>query len=242
MIIRTLLLICFILETTTLYAQQIQYFDKTGNKTDQTKAFYFEKILTIDSHRFFNVRQNMNGDTLSTITCSSLDPIIRDGITKLYYKNGKLHYLKTYSDNKLNSTLKRFYESGQIMSIVEFSLDSVLNKCSFNEKGNEIEYINDSIAPKFMNNSIDSFRSYLLKNFYYPERAIKKHKTGKFKVGFTITESGQIDNITIIGEEIPEFKNEITRVIYSTNGKWIAGLSYGEPSRIKYSMTINFSF
>ena len=228
--------------TSPSYSQQSKSFEKDGNETDKNKADYFKKILQIDTEEFCIVTQNKNGDTLSTISCSSSDPIVREGITRLYYGNGKISYLKTYSSNKLNGTLKRFYESGQIMSIVEFSLDSVIKKSSFSEKVIEIDYIDDSVAPEFMKKSIDSFRSYLLENFQYPKSAIKKKKSGKFNIGFTITESGSIVDIAITGEEIPELRNEITRVLKSTNNMWVSGFIYGEPTRIKYSMTINFSF
>jgi len=242
MIIRNLPLTCFLLLTTTLLAQQPHYFNKYGKETDQAKADYSEKILSIDSNLFLIVKLNKNGDTLSTISCSSLDPIIRDGVTKLYYNNNKLHYLKSYSNNKLNNKLKRFYESGQMMSIVEFNRDSVLNKCSYDEKGIEIDYIDDRVLPKFMNKPIGYFRNYLLENFHYPEKAVRHDKTGNYKIEFSIAESGSVKDITISGDKIPEFENEIARVLKSTDGKWITGYLYGEPSEMKYNMTLHFSF
>jgi hypothetical protein len=242
MFIRTLLLICFMLWAIQLSAQKITYLDKDGNETIKNRALYVETVLPKTSELYCIVKQNMRGDTLSTIYCSSVNPLVREGATKLFSENGNLNYLKLYSNNKLNGTLKRFYDNGKTMSIVEFNQDSIVYKRSYDKNELEIEYINDYILPKFKNKSIDLFRKYLVENMNYPQSAIKKKKTGKFKVEFSITVSGKIDNIIIIGDKVPEIENEIIRVLKNTDNEWTPAFIYGEPTAHKYSMTLNFSF
>jgi antitoxin component YwqK of YwqJK toxin-antitoxin module len=231
--------IILILLATIATSQDIKYFNKEGKVTNAKNASYFETIIKLSDNQIRLVKQKMNKDTISYTTYSSLSPLTRNGITKIFYDSGTIHYFKNYKDNKLEGKTIRFYEDGKIKSIITLAQDSAIIEKSFDKNGNEIKYLFDGIAPKYQNKPIDNFRYYLLYNINYPQVAIDHSISDKCIVEFLIDENGNVKDIDVKTDIIP-FKNEIVKAIQKTNGKWTPGERYGECFKSRFTMTINF--
>jgi len=240
MITRFVFPIFLILITNIVTPQEVRYFNEKGPVKDSKHATYFETITKSSENQICSVKQKMNSDTLSYICYSSLSPLTRNGVTKIYYNSGKPQYIKNYKNNKLEGKTIRFYEDGKIESIITLAQDSVLSEKSFDKKGNEIKYLFDWVAPKYKNKTIDYFRNYLLSNISYPQRAIDRSISDKCNVAFIINENGNVIDIDVQTDIVP-FKEEIVKAIQKTNGKWIPGERYGERFKSKFTMTINFN-
>jgi hypothetical protein len=240
MIKKILFLLTLLLTTKILSSQENKYYETNSQHTGTIKDSYNETVLLVPNGKKLLIRQKTNNDTISSYLCSSIDPIIRDGITKIFYESNILHYIKFYHDNKLDGQMTRFYKNGKIMSIITFDRDSILSKQSFNNKGQEIDYINDSSEPRFKNESINYFRRFFQNNITYPEEAMVNSKSARLTIKFTISESCKVENIEILGTKEPIFINEVVRVLMSTNGNWIPAMKFGEPFNYTFSMTTNF--
>jgi hypothetical protein len=235
-----LFLLSFAILVTPLSSQQTRNLNEDGAPTGKRKSSTLKTVITKGSDQYLFVFQNLKGDTLKTITSSSMDSINRNGITKLFYINGTVQYSKSYTNNKLNGTTIRYYDNGKRMSVVELQKDSITNKKSYSQEGTEIKYIEDEIHPTFENKNIDAFRTYLCDNVRYPVEALEKNQTGKYTVQFIVTETGKIDDIRISGGRDPSIIKDIIRVTKKSETKWKAGYRFGEPMNVKYSYYINY--
>ena len=221
-------------------SQDIKFYNEHGKLTNAKKASYFETVIRLTDNHLCSIKQKMNKDTISYSTYSSLSPMTRDGITKIFYDSGTPHYIKNYKNNKLEGKTISYYEDGKIKSIITLTQDSAINEKSFDKNGNEIKYLFDGIPPLYKNKPIDNFRYYLLYNINYPQLAIDYNISDKCKVEFSIDENGNVHDIDVQTDIVP-FKNEIIKTIQKTDGKWIPGERYGETFITKFSLTIDFS-
>jgi len=224
-----------------LFSQHIKYYDGKGSETNLEHAMIIETTNKFATDNYLVVKQKTNKDTISSIQYSSLNPLVRNGLTKLYNKKGSLDYSKHYIFNKLDGRLIRYYENGKIMSVVDMVQDSVISARSYNSKGKEIAYVDDLSKPVFMNKPIEYFRQYLAQNIHYPDSAAEAREKGRFRIEFKISESGSIYEIKLIGGDfVPALANEVIRVIKSTDGKWAPANKFGESITYKYSFFTNF--
>ena len=226
--------------TINLSSQEVKYFNIKGKQVDNKKASYSETVYELSDKHKVLVRQRINKDTIACYSCSSLDPLTRNGITKLFYKSGTPQYIKTYHDNLLDGQTTRLYEDGKIESIVFLHRDSIISKKSFDKTGNEITYVFDEIPPRYKNKDIDNFRAFLMQNINYPQITIDNKISGICKVSFSISNLGRVIDIDVKTDILP-FKNEIIKVIKSTDGDWIPGEMYGEHYKMSLNLNLNFN-
>jgi hypothetical protein len=233
------LLSIFLLNSALIISQHIKYLDNKWNQVDRKNASYIETTYFLPNDQKLIVKQNIKNDTLFLYNYLNKDTFIRNGITKIYYPSGKIHYIKNYSNDKLDGTMIRFYEDQKIMSIVIFQKDSIQSAESKDQNGKKIEYIHDRIPPKYNNKPNDEFRRYFMKNLRLPPEALDYKISERCDIKFTVTRTGNIENIEINSIFAP-YKEEITRVLMKTNGKWNPGSLYGE--LIDQEMTFFVSF
>jgi hypothetical protein len=234
------ILMTLVFLTNNLSSQEVKYFNIKGKQVNIKKASYSETIIEQSNGHKLLVRQRINKDTIGCYSYSSLDPLTRDGITKLFYKSGTLKYIKTYHDNILDGQITRFYEDGKIESIVLLYRDSILSKKSFDKTGKEIMYVFDGKPPRFKNKDMENFRIFLMQNVNYPQIPIDNKISRICKVSFSITNIGHVIDIDVKTDIIP-FKNEIIKVIKSTDGHWIIGEMYGEHYKMNLNLNLNFN-
>lgn len=231
--------IILILLTAIAESQDIKYFDKTGKETTVGKAVRIESTVRLADNHFLLVKQKKNRDTISLVTCSTLSPMTRDGITKIYYDSGTLHYLKNYRDNKLEGETVRYYENGEIQSTFKLVSDSVIYERSYDLDGNEVANMPYFTPAKFRNGDIFNFRMYVYRNIRYPQVTEGPSLSEECPVTFLVDKEGHIRNIETEAH-IVLFKEEITRLLNNTEGQWTPGTKFGEPADINYRFKITF--
>lgn len=233
--------VVLMLMTTVSKAQDTRYFDKQGRETIADKAVISEKSVTASDNQFFIVRQKKSGDTISMVTCSSLSPVTRDGITRIFYDSGPLHYSKQYRDNKLDGEIRRYYEDGKIMSIFTFESDSLVNEKSFDTEGNPVKHISSMIPVKFRGKDLNAFRLFVAQNVRYPQfEGMGYNVSEQCPVTFRIDREGNITDIQM-QTVVPQFRDEILRLMKLSEGKWTPSESFGEPVSTQCVTRIDFN-
>lgn len=84
-----------------------------------------------------------------------------------------------------------------------------------------------------------SFSKYLSTNIKYPESARKNSLSGIVYVGYTITETGKIENVHVVKGVAPALDSEAVRVV-SSMPDWIPAEGKNGPVSSQLFLPINF--
>lgn len=112
---------------------------------------------------------------------------------------------------------------------------------SINTKKQEVFSIVDEM-PEFKGGQMELMK-FIGKNMVYPDSAKANQISGKVYLKFTITETGNVENI-LITKGIRDCKacdDEAIKVIKLTNGIWKAGKQQGKAVSVLYNYSINFT-
>lgn len=229
-------------------SQEIRYLDKKGKITDATKASSLETVIDLPGGKYRIIKQKMNLDTISFCTYSSLNPLIRSGITKTFYNSGTLKYFINYREDKLDGPFIEYHENGKIKCILNLSNDIILfsnsfdkNGKEFDKNGKEVNYMPAFKSPKFKNHSLETFRNYLVNNVSYTKEAVDNKISEKCTVSFIFDRDGNLKDIFVFANT-NSFRNEIIRVIQQTKGNWTPCELFGEKYGLRFVMSVNFIF
>jgi periplasmic protein TonB len=85
-----------------------------------------------------------------------------------------------------------------------------------------------------------AFRSYLMKNFEFPEAALGADVTGPVQIGFVVTKKGAIRGAQVVKGQHPALDQEALRLITAMPA-WIPGEQHGEAVNVFFSMPIRFT-
>lgn len=124
--------------------------------------------------------------------------------------------------------MKKFHLT---ISILFFSIKYIVGQ-------NNIEFA-DTIKP-LINSGNVTIEKYISENTKYPELASMECQRGKVNISFTVTSSGNLQNITILKNSFYLLDIEAINVIRSTQGKWTPASVNGIP--IDYYITHEFNF
>lgn len=132
-------------------------------------------------------------------------------------------------------------------SIAELSVPSVSDsKVNTNspigqETSAEVTEVQESaeMMPQFKG-GMDAMFAYLIKNVRFPEDAKKADIQGTVVVRFSISEKGNVSDVTTIRSVFPSLDAEAIRVVESTDGMWIPGETDGKKVAVKFTLPISF--
>lgn len=87
---------------------------------------------------------------------------------------------------------------------------------------------------------VKGLMSFLVKNITYPEAAEKAGIEGYVVVRFTVTKTGDVQDIELVRAVDPSLDAEAIRVVKATAGKWKPGKVNGEEVNVHYTLPISF--
>jgi protein TonB len=97
------------------------------------------------------------------------------------------------------------------------------------------------VMPSFKGGGIEKFRAWVQNRTTYPKEAIDKKIKGKVYLTFIVEKDGSVTNVTIVKSVDQMLDAEAAKAI-SESPKWTPGLQRGLPVRVRYSISLNFSF
>jgi protein TonB len=150
---------------------------------------------------------------------SCILPLIIDGRTCCFYKNGKVSYEEIRKKGQLVEN-SEWDENGKSLISNVFRFEDV------------------DIQPKFISGSL---MDYIAKEVHYPEEASKNHIEGRVIARFVIMEDGEIEQIQILVGVHPLLDKEAVRLIKSTAKKWTPGVINNNAVRVYFNIPIRFT-
>lgn len=150
---------------------------------------------------------------------SSILPLVLDGKTSYFYKNGRI-------------SCEAIHKKGRLVE-----------NSDWDENGNSLisnvfRFEDVDTQPKF---NCGSLMEYIAKEVQYPVDALKNNIEGRVIARFVIMEDGSIEQVEILVGVHPLLDKEAIRLIKSTAKKWIPGRINNAPVRVCFNIPIRFS-
>lgn len=95
------------------------------------------------------------------------------------------------------------------------------------------------VEPQFPGGA-KAFNKYLSKNVVYPDNAGAKDMNGSVTLAMAIEKDGTIKDIKIVNG-LSEVMDKETIRLMNASPKWKPGMQGGQPIRVRYTFTINYS-
>jgi hypothetical protein len=120
------LLLCFLLKVTAALAQQdenICYFNKDGKKVNtRDSADYYRVIDSKEGDIFKFTEYRANGTQVKASAKGTFESFIYDGYVNLYYKNGNVAEMDSYTDGHENKSLQ-YHINGTLLRTIIYGDD-----------------------------------------------------------------------------------------------------------------------
>ena len=242
---RSLLLLLFILFSSSVFAQDTVVYSKKGEIVD-FKSSEIENYIITNSFdgKFDSIskKYNSNGQLLAEKTFnwnSKKEHRVYEGMHKFYYESGKPFYTEFYKEGKLNGNLVAFHENGQIRRRDRFKNGKLLVGQVWDENGKELPHFPHFRKAEFPGGK-EALISYLRENIRLPEY-IKKGETHKVFVKFTLDTEGKVASYQIL--ESPEDKFYIleTLRVLDAMPAWKPTELFGKKVKTYYTLPIVFA-
>jgi periplasmic protein TonB len=94
--------------------------------------------------------------------------------------------------------------------------------------------------PLFQGGGLDKFSKYIAQNLRYPPIAAANGVSGRVFVQFTVNASGEVVDVTVVGNADPALEKEAIRVVKSSPG-WTPGKQRGRAVKVQFTFPIVFS-
>ncbi len=157
-----------------------------------------------------------------------------DGQSQSWYPNGQLESTGTYKDNVLTGDWKWYRNNGQLSSIETYSNGQITRLECYDENGTLTDNgCGISSGPVFTDSAF-SIRYYILdqlKKLYN-----KPVDIGRVTIQFTVTKTGQVAHLLILGARTPEVSDAIKQ-LFTTMPAWLPAHSHNQA--IDYSMEVS---
>ncbi|MFB9844872.1 energy transducer TonB [Mucilaginibacter ginsenosidivorans] len=128
--------------------------------------------------------------------------------------------------------------------------DSVTYKCTYSKgvsvsgvshtkSGKEYHFTKDIVEPEFKG-GMKKFYEFLGNNIHYPTDAKEKNIQGKVYTSFFVEKDGRLTDLIILRGVGGGCDEEVIR-IFKLSPPWQAGIYYGMPVRVRYSVPVSFT-
>jgi protein TonB len=108
------------------------------------------------------------------------------------------------------------------------------------EKSDE-PFIIVEIKPTFKGGDIEKFRDWVQKRTIYPQIAQDNGIQGKVTITFVVERDGSVTNVKVVKGVEKILDDEAVKAI-TASPKWSPGLQRGRPVRVRFFITLAFSF
>src|SRR5574343_2108869 len=108
------------------------YLDYSNKACEPEKAYEYRYWTKQPNGKYIVYKHNYTTKKLvETSECSSVKPLIRDGIRTKYFSNSKLFSTSFYVNNLLQDTLSVFTQDGSLKSIEIYKDDTAIIELSY---------------------------------------------------------------------------------------------------------------
>ena len=232
--------ISFLLNT---FAQDTLFFDNDCRRlTTKHKSDYYTVVVKepADTNLVTETSYFKNGQIWQVTHYSDYSKFIRGGVSRLWYKSGKLKEDLNYAENVLDGNIKTYWENGNLKRDDLFEKGKLLEGKVFNADGIAEPYYDFEIMPKYPG-GLNALSQYLGTHIIYPRKARRKGISGKVILKFVVNESGDIENVEVEKSVSKEIDAEALRVLKKMP-KWEPGMHDGKKAKVYYRQPINFKF
>ena len=176
------------------------YLDYSNKACEPEKAYEYRYWTKQPNGKYIVYKHNYTTKKLvETSECSSVKPLIRDGIRTKYFSNSKLFSTSFYVNNLLQDTLTVFTQDGSLKSIEIYKDDTAIIELSYYPSG-KLHYNKQYREGKVK--KID---------YYYETGELRRKeafaRNGEMMVSQCFTKSGA-DTIYYPSEVVPEFHDD----------------------------------
>jgi hypothetical protein len=211
---RILLLVSILLLTfTSVRAQEeaitiTTYIRKDGELCSKSKAVYIRKIVMEES--VYRVKEyDLKGNLFMDARCSSVIPMIFDGLCTYYYENGQKR-METMFVNNRSSTWGYWAENGESLSSKLPSSSLVRDTTIFrmdlsDEKSKAAAYPGGNQA----------MAELIKATIQYPGEIAWRNISDRMLIYFTIDTTGKVNDIFFNQRMGPDFEDQITKLFHS---------------------------
>ncbi|WP_448702274.1 TonB family protein [Mucilaginibacter sp. AW1-3] len=130
--------------------------------------------------------------------------------------------------NRWKVTFTEKYENGKLLT--GQSVDSAGTVVNYTKRMQQPEYAGGEQA----------FGRFLMTNIRYPRYARERNIQGRVYIKFVVEKDGSLVDMEVLKAANTDLADEGMRVM-KLSPKWIAGMRYGRPVRVQFTVPINFS-
>lgn len=226
------LLLFFLVQKEIAQKPDTIWYNNKWEKTQQVSSRHYSRVIEKLRTDKYKVKDYYETGSLQMEGFfSSVDPDIKNGEFKYWYRNGKKQMDLTYEDNK-EIQVCQYNEQGEITN--EWERISIV-KIENGKPVTEFRVLQRS--PKFPGGK-EALNEFILKQLKYPDGSL--NIKGKVVVQFKINVEGKAVNPTIISSLSVEHDQEAINLIKKMP-KWEPGKQDGKFVAITLSLPINFN-
>ena len=214
---------------------------KNGSKTGNDMEFYPNGKLYLEiTYPDKNIPGvdyliKTNNDTLG-------NALVTDG--NGYYKgyNDKFTYIEeegNVKNGKRDGQWKGDYKNTHITFTENYDNGQFVSGNAIAEDGKSVTYTKSRRVPPQFKSGIEGFGRYLSHNIKYPDYARARNIQGQVILSFVVEKNGDLTDIIISKPVSPVLDEEAIRVL-KNSPKWLPGMQFGMPARVRYSVPITF--
>jgi TonB family protein len=242
-----LLLFCFNISILRVNAQDKNQFfalDKNMNQTVLDSSKYILWIHEKDSSNWQWDYYFTWGPLVKSTTYADHDGTIRNGRFCIYNTFGNLDSTGVFDHDKKNGPFIKLgsitKDSIEFLRQYEYVQDSLVKFTDLvaenkKKKTEDTTHSKESEYPGGM----EQWRSYLVNNLKYPERAFKKDIQGKVRICFLVNTEGEIKDPFI--EKSVEYSLDLESLkLIKNSGKWVPGEKDGLPVTTYKIQPVNY--
>jgi antitoxin component YwqK of YwqJK toxin-antitoxin module len=202
-------------------------------KSTKAESFYHRTIQKSADLKTYLVNDYYNtGELQMAGTYLSLNPEVRDGQFRWWYKNGQKRAETLYKDQDVIKEIQWDTE-GKIT--VQRELVNTIDVVD-GERVNSKAYLD--IAPDF-EGGMDAVHKFINENFILPRSLEETNPHGKIIISFVINSKGKVVDIRVDQGLNALLDKEVVRVVRSMPN-WKPGIQDGKPVSIRMSLPLNF--
>ncbi len=249
----------FLLMTTAFGAQSQNYKDWMSTDTTWHILEYTESEVSPDSAEYWAVEyvnpeddlervfmeRYINGSLRKYSAYQNYGTELESGIARFYYPGensadiGQMRHARVIYNQQFDDTLQSWWPNGAPRTLEVYDRGKRISGKSFNERGEEIDYVPYERFPEFPGGD-QALMRYLGNNITYPRKLGRRKITGMVLSTFTVNQDGSISNVEILESPHNLFSDEVIRLVNSMPA-WIPGSQDGRTVSVQYRLPIRFS-
>lgn len=88
---------------------------------------------------------------------------------------------------------------------------------------------------------INTFRTWVMERIRYPQEAVQQGLQGRVIVQFTVSEQGELGDVTVLESPVESLSQEVIRVL-ATSPRWTPATTAGKPQAVRMTLPLEFRF